>query len=102
MDAQRSSATKKSMTELTDSGVSVVSDAISGTHRDRLLREWHRKDGSCASGIKAETMNVNKLNRNKKFPNSPQQPFMGDPGMPLLPQPHTVSARYSRIFLFRT
>ncbi|XP_058806426.1 axin isoform X2 [Phymastichus coffea] len=90
LDAQRSSATKKSMTELTDSGVSVISDATSAAYKDRLI-SLYKKEGSCVSGVKAETMNVNKLNRNKKFANSPQQPFIGDPGMPLLPQPHTAT-----------
>jgi hypothetical protein len=80
------------MTELTDSGVSVVSDVPPAAVKDSRLLNWLKEtDGSGGGGCgKAET-NVNaKLNR-KKFSNLPQQPFVGDPGMPLLPQPHTVS-----------
>ena len=79
---------KKSMTELTDSGVSVVSDVPpSATSKDARLINW-LKDGSCAQTVKQEPSS--KLNR-KKFINMPQQPFVADPNMPPLPAPHNVS-----------
>ena len=108
MDAQRSSSTKKSMTELTDSGVSVVSDVPPPAIKDNRLLNWLKEtDGSPSSGaqgggsgaMKSGDINaaVAKATR-KKFQNLPQQPFVGDPGMPLLPQPHTVSCFLLHMF----
>ena len=85
----RSSTTKKSMTELTDSGVSVVSDVPSATVKDsRLINRM--KDTDVATGSGCSSMRTELKHRSKRFPNAPQQPFIGVPGMPLLPQPHTV------------
>lgn len=98
LDATRSSATKKSMTELTDSGVSVVSDVSPAVvKKDNRLLNWLKETDGNSSGIggKGEANVTTKPVARKKFSNMPQQPFVGDPGMPLLPQPHIVSiSRY--------
>ncbi|XP_014235308.1 axin isoform X1 [Trichogramma pretiosum] len=84
----RSSATKKSMTELTDSGVSVVSDVPPAAVKDTRLLNWLKENdtGSSYCVGKPELKA-----RHKRSANLPQQPFVGDPGMPLLPQPHTAT-----------
>lgn len=72
------------MTELTDSGVSVIS-------KDSRHMNWPKSDQMACSSGSSMTSSVSKpsVACNKK--GIRMQPFIGDPGMPLLPQPHTVS-----------
>lgn len=92
----RRSTTKKSLTELTDSGVSVLSEA-SSLPRDRRLLSW-LKDSDKGSDVKYVRQQLNlygsrsgSLERSNQDMLAPAQPFVADPGMPPLPQPHTVS-----------
>lgn len=78
------------MTELTDSGVSMVSE-------DSRMMHWRSMKDADVVTVGGKTIDAGassvstKQNRKKLSSNLPQQPFVGDPGMPLLPQPHTVS-----------
>ncbi|XP_043479225.1 axin isoform X1 [Leptopilina heterotoma] len=90
----RRSTTKKSLTELTDSGVSVLSEA-SSLPRDRRLLSW-LKDSDKGSDVKYVRQQLNlygsrsgSLERSNQDMLAPAQPFVADPGMPPLPQPHT-------------
>lgn len=93
----RRSATKKSMTELTDSGVSVVSDAPPSTiSKDIRLLSWlketDKKDVKHSRHGKKYGSRSGSLERtNRETWGVPAQPFVADPGMPPLPQPHTVN-----------
>lgn len=100
-DATRRSATKKSMTELTDSGVSVVSDAPSGTNKDSRLLSWLKesdktdaKHSRHAKKYGSRSGSLERANRDREWA-VPAQPFVADPGMPPLPQPHTVSSVFT-------
>ena len=92
----RRSATKKSMTELTDSGVSVVSDAPPSSKDIRLL-SWLKESDKKADikhsrhGKKYGSRSGSLERTNRETWGVPAQPFVTDPGMPLLPQPHTVN-----------
>ncbi|XP_078046683.1 protein axin isoform X2 [Augochlora pura] len=96
-DMTRRSATKKSMTELTDSGVSVVSDAPPSTiSRDIRLLSWlketDKKDVKHSRHGKKYGSRSGSLERtNRETWGVPAQPFVADPGMPPLPQPHTAT-----------
>ncbi|XP_076223333.1 protein axin isoform X2 [Nomia melanderi] len=96
-DMTRRSATKKSMTELTDSGVSVVSDAPPLTiSKDIRLLSWlketDKKDVKHSRHGKKYGSRSGSLERtNRETWGVPAQPFVADPGMPPLPQPHTAT-----------
>ncbi|XP_012273577.1 axin [Orussus abietinus] len=96
-DMTRRSGTKKSMTELTDSGVSVVSDAppLSLSKDSRLLswlKESDKKDSKHGRHGKKYGSRSGSLERaNREAWGVPAQPFIADPGMPPLPQPHTAT-----------
>ncbi|XP_076648522.1 protein axin isoform X2 [Halictus rubicundus] len=96
-DMTRRSATKKSMTELTDSGVSVVSDAPPSTiSKDIRLLSWlkesDKKDVKHSRHGKKYGSRSGSLERtNRETWGVPAQPFVADPGMPPLPQPHTAT-----------
>ncbi|XP_033334769.1 protein axin isoform X2 [Megalopta genalis] len=96
-DMTRRSATKKSMTELTDSGVSVVSDAPPSTiSKDIRLLSWlketDKKDIKHSRHGKKYGSRSGSLERtNRETWGVPAQPFVADPGMPPLPQPHTAT-----------
>ncbi|XP_043523346.1 axin isoform X1 [Frieseomelitta varia] len=95
-DMTRRSATKKSMTELTDSGVSVVSDAPPSSKDIRLL-SWLKESDKKADikhsrhGKKYGSRSGSLERTNRETWGVPAQPFVTDPGMPLLPQPHTAT-----------
>ncbi|XP_011305262.1 axin isoform X1 [Fopius arisanus] len=96
-DMSRRSATKKSMTELTDSGVSVVSDVppvpVSKEHR---LHAWlnqndKKGDGKHHRHGKKYGSRSGSLERaGRESWGVPSQPFVTDPGMPPLPPPNTA------------
>ncbi|KAG7187893.1 hypothetical protein KM043_013862 [Ampulex compressa] len=97
-DMSRRSATKKSMTELTDSGVSVVSDAPPSTiSKDIRLLSWLKetdkktdaKHGRHSKKYGSRSGSLERTTRENW--GVPAQPFVGDPGMPPLPQPHTAT-----------
>ncbi|XP_043264516.1 protein axin isoform X2 [Colletes latitarsis] len=96
-DMTRRSATKKSMTELTDSGVSVVSDAPPSTISKDIrflswLKETDKKDVKHSRHGKKYGSRSGSLERtNRETWGVPAQPFVADPGMPPLPQPHTAT-----------
>ncbi|XP_048507486.1 axin isoform X2 [Athalia rosae] len=95
---RRSGSTKKSMTELTDSGVSVVSDAPPlGASKDSRLLSW-LKDSDKKSDSKHSRHGKKYGSRSGSLERAsrdtwgvPAQPFVADPGMPPLPQPHTAT-----------
>ncbi|XP_036151413.1 axin isoform X2 [Monomorium pharaonis] len=98
-DMTRRSATKKSMTELTDSGVSVVSDVRPSINKDvRLLPRFKEVDKkvdlkhSSRHGKRygSRSGSLERPNRETWSMGVPAQPFVADPGMPPLPPPHTV------------
>lgn len=109
---RRSASTKKSMTELTDSGVSVVSDAppLVASKDSRLLSWLKETDKKCDSkhsrhGKKYGSRSGSLERASRETWGVPAQPFVADPGMPPLPQPHTVSGskilnNYSRKIVF--
>ncbi|XP_034935348.1 axin isoform X2 [Chelonus insularis] len=91
-DMSRRSATKKSMTELTDSGVSVVSDVTASKDRIQSWRAQVDKkiEGKHIRHGKKYGSRSGSLERaSREEWGGRAQPFLGDPGMPLLPQPHT-------------
>lgn len=97
-DMTRRSATKKSMTELTDSGVSVVSDVPPSTiSKDIRLLSWLKETDKKADtkhsrhGKKYGSRSGSLERTNRETWGVPAQPFVADPGMPPLPQPHTVN-----------
>ncbi|XP_060816130.1 axin isoform X3 [Bombus pascuorum] len=97
-DMTRRSATKKSMTELTDSGVSVVSDAPPSTiSKDIRLLSWLKETDKKADikhsrhGKKYGSRSGSLERTNRETWGVPAQPFVADPGMPPLPQPHTAT-----------
>ncbi|XP_063990587.1 axin isoform X2 [Diachasmimorpha longicaudata] len=96
-DMSRRSATKKSMTELTDSGVSVVSDVppVPPTKEHRLhawLNQSDKKgDGKHYRHPKKYGSRSGSLERaGRESWGVPSQPFVTDPGMPPLPPPNTA------------
>lgn len=100
----RRSATKKSMTELTDSGVSVVSDVPPSINKDiRLLPRFKEADKkvdlkhSSRHGKRygSRSGSLERPNRETWSVGVPAQPFVADPGMPPLTPPHTVNRRPS-------
>ncbi|XP_046143749.1 axin isoform X2 [Osmia bicornis bicornis] len=97
-DMTRRSATKKSMTELTDSGVSVVSDAPpSSISKDIRLLSWLKETDKKADvkhsrhGKKYGSRSGSLERTTRETWGVPAQPFVADPGMPPLPQPHTAT-----------
>lgn len=100
-DMTRRSATKKSMTELTDSGVSVVSlDVQPSINKDvRLLPRFKEVDKkvdlkhSSRHGKRygSRSGSLERPNRETWSMGVPAQPFVADPGMPPLTPPHTVN-----------
>lgn len=105
------SSSKKTLTDLTDSGVSVVSDTppvpinlpsgkdsrvltwlmesdtrtrCAGTHSELSGGKRHRKWGSRSSS----TERGGSCGGGRR---EPQQPFVADPNMPPLPPPHTAT-----------
>ncbi|XP_032673737.1 axin isoform X2 [Odontomachus brunneus] len=98
-DMTRRSATKKSMTELTDSGVSVVSDVPPSISKDiRLLPRFKEADKkvdlkhSSRHGKRygSRSGSLERPNRETWSVGVPAQPFVADPGMPPLTPPHTA------------
>jgi axin 1 len=98
-DASKRSATKKSMTELTDSGVSVVSDVppAIATKEHRMVQTWlHQSDKKLEGkhmrhGKKYGSRSGSLDRTNRDGWGIPAQPFVADPGMPPLPQPNTAT-----------
>lgn len=86
------------MTELTDSGVSVVS-------KDSRPMSYAKSDQSSSISATHVSTSVGSGSSMSKLTSIckkglPMQPFVGDPGMPLLPRPHTVShLKLDKIFL---
>ncbi|EFN73798.1 Axin [Camponotus floridanus] len=106
-DMTRRSATKKSMAELTDSGVSVVSDVPPSINKDiRLIPRFKETDKkvdlkhSCRHGKRygSRSGSLERPNRETWSMGVPAQPFVADPGMPPLTPPHTVNRNYSSLF----
>ncbi|XP_011877027.1 PREDICTED: axin-like [Vollenhovia emeryi] len=98
-DMTRRSATKKSMTELTDSGVSVVSDVQPSVNKDvRLLPRFKEMDKKVdlkhgsrhGKRYGSRSGSLERPNRETWSMGVPAQPFVADPGMPPLTPPHTV------------
>ncbi|XP_011696978.1 PREDICTED: axin-2 isoform X2 [Wasmannia auropunctata] len=96
-DMARRSATKKSMTELTDSGVSVVSDVQPSVNKDvRTIRfkevdkKIDLKHSSRHKRYGSRSESLERSNRETWSMGVPAQPFVADPGMPPLTPPHTV------------
>ncbi|KAG8038835.1 hypothetical protein G9C98_003142 [Cotesia typhae] len=94
-DMSRRSATKKSLTELTDSGVSVVSASIDVPAASKDCRTQWRNQLEKKNELKhmrhgkkygSRSGSLERANREEWGGRA--QPFLGDPGMPLLPQPH--------------
>ncbi|XP_018343009.1 PREDICTED: axin-1 isoform X1 [Trachymyrmex septentrionalis] len=99
-DMTRRSATKKSMTELTDSGVSVVSDVQPSINKEvRLMPRFKEMDKkidlkhSSRHGKRygSRSGSLERPNREPWSMGVPAQPFVADPGMPPPPLPHTVN-----------
>ncbi|XP_018343014.1 PREDICTED: axin isoform X3 [Trachymyrmex septentrionalis] len=97
-DMTRRSATKKSMTELTDSGVSVVSDVQPSINKEvRLMPRFKEMDKkidlkhSSRHGKRygSRSGSLERPNREPWSMGVPAQPFVADPGMPPPPLPHT-------------
>lgn len=87
------------MTELTDSGVSVVSDVppVAPTKEHRFITWLHqsdkKNDGKHSRHGKKYGSRSGSLERaSRESFGIPAQPFVTDPGMPLLPPPNTVSS----------
>lgn len=99
-DMTRRSATKKSMTELTDSGVSVVSDVDRSINKDgRMLSRFKEVDKKVDLKHSRHGKRYGSRSGSLERPNretlpwslgGPAQPWVADPGMPPLPPPHTV------------
>lgn len=98
-DATRRSATKKSMAELTDSGVSVVSDVPPSINKDiRLMPRFKEADKKAdlkhssrhGKRFGSRSGSLERPNRETWSMGVPAQPFVADPGMPPLTPPHTV------------
>jgi len=96
----RRSATKKSMTELTDSGVSVVSDVTPSLNKDiRLTPRFKEADkkmdlkysGRHGKRYGSRSGSLERPNRETWNMGVPAQPFIADPGMPPLTPPDTVN-----------
>ncbi|XP_057341767.1 axin isoform X3 [Microplitis mediator] len=91
-DMSRRSATKKSLTELTDSGVSVISDVTAASKDCRM--QWRNQIDKknelkhMRHGKKYGSRSGSLERANREEWGGRAQPFLGDPGMPLLPQPH--------------
>lgn len=91
----RRSATKKSLTELTDSGVSVISDVTAASKdcrmqwRNQIEKKNELKHMRHGKKYGSRSGSLERANREEWGGRA--QPFLGDPGMPLLPQPHIVS-----------
>lgn len=77
------------MTELTDSGVSVVSDVAI---KDVRLMNWLKESDHKKNDVK-HSRHLKKYASQSSNLERAKQPFVADPGMPPLPQPHTVSLR---------
>lgn len=96
------------MTELTDSGVSVVSDVPPlNVCKDTRLLSW-LKETDKKSDIKHSRHGKKYGSRSGSLERTsreswgvPAQPFVADPGMPPLPQPHTVQYYQSVTVLFQ-
>ncbi|XP_014605318.1 PREDICTED: axin isoform X2 [Polistes canadensis] len=99
LDMTRRSSTKKSMTELTDSGVSVVSDAPPlNVCKDIRLLSWLKESDTKKADTKHSRHGKKYGSRSGSLERTsreswgvPAQPFVADPGMPPLPQPHTAT-----------
>lgn len=98
LDMTRRSSTKKSMTELTDSGVSVVSDVPPlNVCKDTRLLSWLKETDKKADikhsrhGKKYGSRSGSLERTSRESWGVPAQPFVADPGMPPLPQPHTAT-----------
>ena len=98
-DITRRSATKKSMAELTDSGVSVVSDVPPSINKDiRLIPRFKEADKKAdlkhssrhGKRFGSRSGSLERPNRETWSMGVPAQPFVADPGMPPLTPPHTV------------
>lgn len=103
----RRSATKKSLTELTDSGVSVVSASIDVPAASKDCRTQWRNQLEKKNELKhmrhgkkygSRSGSLERANREEWGGRA--QPFLGDPGMPLLPQPHIVCIINLNLHLF--
>lgn len=109
-DMTRRSATKKSMTELTDSGVSVVSDVDRSINKDgRMLSRFKEVDKKVDLKHSRHGKRYGSRSGSLERPNretlpwslgGPAQPWVADPGMPPLPPPHTVNKFSSFLFSF--
>lgn len=95
------------MAELTDSGVSVVSDVPPSINKDiRLIPRFKETDKkvdlkhSCRHGKRygSRSGSLERPNRETWSMGVPAQPFVADPGMPPLTPPHTVDRNYSSLF----
>ncbi|KAG8280444.1 Axin-1 [Homalodisca vitripennis] len=88
-------------TELTDSGVSVVSDtppvSMASQFKDNWVMSWLMESGTGTGGVvstHSERESVSSCGkhshrRRSASPPAPAQPFVADPSMPPLPSPHT-------------
>lgn len=103
-DVLRRSATKKSMTELTDSGVSVVSytPPVAACKDSRLQarisqcdKKLDAKHGSSRHGKTTRSGSLERTSRDKSGISI--HPFVADPGMPPLPPPEPVSVSIAKI-----
>ncbi|XP_011330772.1 axin-1 isoform X2 [Ooceraea biroi] len=97
-DMTRRSATKKSMTELTDSGVSVVSDGTPSLNKDiRLANRFKETDkkvdlkysGRHGKRYGSRSGSLERPNREAWSMEVPAQPFVSVLGMPPLSAPYT-------------
>ncbi|XP_033214760.1 axin-1 [Belonocnema kinseyi] len=92
----RRSGTKKSLTELADSGVSLLSEGSSLPRNRHHLQAW-RKSNDKVSEVKHKPQlnfygfRSESLERTNQYMIEPAQPFVADPMMPPLPQPNTES-----------
>ncbi|XP_054283765.1 axin-like isoform X2 [Macrosteles quadrilineatus] len=83
-------------TELTDSGVSVVSDtppvSVVSQFKDSRVLSWLMESGPVTEGRSSQDSSVASLHRRRSAsPPAPAQPFVADPSMPPLPSPHTAT-----------
>lgn len=97
------------MTELTDSGVSVVSDVPPSINKDvQLLSRFKEADKkadlkhSSRHGKRygSRSGSLERPNRETWGVGVPAQPFVADPGMPPLTPPYTVNNQTCSSFLF--
>jgi len=86
------------MTELTDSGVSVVSDVTSSLNNIRLTPRFKEVDkkmdlkyGRHGKRYGSRSGSLERPNRETWNIGVPAQPFVADPGMPPLTPPDTVN-----------